>query len=399
MPRTVWLRWRDPGRRTSILRCAHQLHQGIYSSSGSDRGPDQLEPLENNTDIVGERQAHCRALTAEEARVRVQPPGPRPVALAFVPREAVVDRRERPGSHVRRAHDRQRPAIAAEHEAPVADSGQRLVLRRERLHQLRGRPLGTVQHQGGRARRPAPRSRRTQRLSRAARRSRCPRRTTPPLRVDCRLVSGNVIHERHPRQCYRGGPGPRTAETSAHACRTGSSPIAVTLVPRCRACRTGPWPPDGEADRGPRRRRRAAETRPGHSDAVDLPGQYPCQAPDPGMSPGNVTAVAGQLRFSPPGRGRTWLPGASAPYPGITLSDASEQGERAHSRRSGVRHERERRRLLSLITGNSARSSWRRALASRAPPRARASGAGRRAWPGRPGYRPGSGGRDDDMRR
>ena len=74
--------------------------------------------------------------------------------------------------------------------------------------------------------------------------------------------------------------------------------------------------------------------RPGHFDAVDLPGQYPCQAPDPGMSPGNVTAVASQLRFSPPGRRRTWLPGASAPYPGITLSDESEQGERAHSRRS-----------------------------------------------------------------
>jgi hypothetical protein len=69
--------------------------------------------------------------------------------------------------------------------------------------------------------------------------------------------------------------------------------------------------------------------RPGHFDAVDLPGQYPCQAPDLGVSPGNVTAVAGQLRFSPPGRGRTWLPGASVPYPGITLSDESEQGERA----------------------------------------------------------------------
>lgn len=72
--------------------------------------------------------------------------------------------------------------------------------------------------------------------------------------------------------------------------------------------------------------------RPGHFDAVDLPGQYPCQAPDPGVSPGNVTAVASQLRFSPPGRRRTWLPGASAPYLGITLSDESEQGERAHSR-------------------------------------------------------------------
>jgi hypothetical protein len=29
-----------------------------------------------------------------------------------------------------------------------------------------------------------------------------------------------------------------------------------------------------------------------------------------------------------------WLPAASAPCPGITLSDASEPGERAHSRRS-----------------------------------------------------------------
>jgi len=76
-----------------------------------------------------------------------------------------------------------------------------------------------------------------------------------------------------------------------------------------RGRRMGPWPPGGEADRGSRRRRRAAETRPGHSGAVDLPGPHPCQAPDPGMSPGNVTAEAGPLRFSPPGRGRTWLPG------------------------------------------------------------------------------------------
>jgi hypothetical protein len=42
----------------------------------------------------------------------------------------------------------------------------------------------------------------------------------------------------------------------------------------------------------------------------------------------------GRLRFSSPGRGRTWLPGASAPCSGITLSDAGGQEERPQSRRS-----------------------------------------------------------------
>lgn len=55
--------------------------------------------------------------------------------------------------------------------------------------------------------------------------------------------------------------------------------------------------------------------------------------PGSGHEPGNVTAEAGRLRFSPPGRGRTWLPGASAPCLDITLSDVVEQGKRAHSRR------------------------------------------------------------------
>ncbi len=89
---------------------------------------------------------------------------------------------------------------------------------------------------------------------------------------------------------------------------------------------------DGEAGRGVHGAGDERQTRSGHSDAVDLPGLHQCQAPDPDTNPGNVTAEAGRLRFSPPGRGRTWLPGASAPNPGITLSDASEQGERAHSR-------------------------------------------------------------------
>ena len=75
--------------------------------------------------------------------------------------------------------------------------------------------------------------------------------------------------------------------------------------------------------------------RPGHSDAVDLPGLHPCQAPDPGTSPGNVTAEpagCGSVRQDAGGRG---CPERPHPCLGITLSDVSEQGERAHSRRSG----------------------------------------------------------------
>jgi hypothetical protein len=41
---------------------------------------------------------------------------------------------------------------------------------------------------------------------------------------------------------------------------------------------------------------------------------------------------AGRLRFSSPGRGRTSLPGASVPCPGVTLSDAGGQGERTRTR-------------------------------------------------------------------
>jgi hypothetical protein len=119
-----------------------------------------------------------------------------------------------------------------------------------------------------------------------------------------------------------------------HLPRTGSSLIAVTPVPVRRACRTGPWPSDGKADRGSRRRRRAAEAPDGTLRCRR--SSRPASVADPGSGhePGNVTAEVGRLRFGPPGRGRTWLPGASAPCLGITLSDVEGQGERAHSRRS-----------------------------------------------------------------
>jgi hypothetical protein len=129
-----------------------------------------------------------------------------------------------------------------------------------------------------------------------------------------------------------------------------------------RACRTGPSPPGGEADRGSRRRRRAAQTRPGRPGAVDVPWLASGAGPEPGheltdgggrrpwiirragprqaAKPWERHGRAGRLRFSSPGRGRTWLPGASAPHPGITLSDAGGQGERTRTRRSGVSHGR-----------------------------------------------------------
>jgi hypothetical protein len=55
----------------------------------------------------------------------------------------------------------------------------------------------------------------------------------------------------------------------------------------------------------------------------------PVRWPGPGTSrQGRPAAV----QFA--GRGRTWLPGASAPCPGVTLSDASGQGERTRTRLS-----------------------------------------------------------------
>jgi hypothetical protein len=71
------------------------------------------------------------------------------------------------------------------------------------------------------------------------------------------------------------------------------------------------------------------------------------------MRPGNVTAEAGRLRFGPPGCGRTWLPGASAPCLGFTLSDVSEQGKRAHSRRYGRLSSAGYLRSWALITRRS----------------------------------------------
>ena len=98
--------------------------------------------------------------------------------------------------------------------------------------------------------------------------------------------------------------------------------------------------------------------RPERPGAVGVRGLHPGQVPAPGASPRTAGDVSprssggpapvsqaarpreghgrvGRLRFSPPARGRTWLPGAPALGPGVTLSDAGGHGKRAHSRRYG----------------------------------------------------------------
>jgi len=107
-----------------------------------------------------------------------------------------------------------------------------------------------------------------------------------------------------------------------HLPPTGSSLIAVVSALRPRACR-GPMALGDEADPGSRRRRHPSRDAPVPSTSVlaswgspqtrarahGRPGT-PRQAAKPWERHGR----AGRLRFSSPGRGRTWLPGASLPF-------------------------------------------------------------------------------------
>ena len=82
--------------------------------------------------------------------------------------------------------------------------------------------------------------------------------------------------------------------------------VAPVLCPSCML--HGPIAPGGEADRGSRRRRRAAETPAGTPDAVDVLGLHSGQAPNPGTSsrtagdadPGSSSGP-GPVRRSSPG--------------------------------------------------------------------------------------------------
>jgi hypothetical protein len=110
-----------------------------------------------------------------------------------------------------------------------------------------------------------------------------------------------------------------------------------------RARRTGPWPLAVRLTAGHGAGDERQRPRPGHFDAVNLPACIRARPRIRARALGMSLQKTGRLRSSPPRRGRTWLPGASAPCPGITLSDASEQEERAHSRLitsplSGVSH-------------------------------------------------------------
>jgi hypothetical protein len=111
--------------------------------------------------------------------------------------------------------------------------------------------------------------------------------------------------------------------------------------------------PGGEADRRPRRGRRAAGTPAGTPRCRRRRWPVSGSSPRPGPEiPGGRGRRAwiirrpeprqvarprkyhGRLRFSSSARGRTtWLPGALALCPGVTLSDAGGHRERAHSRR------------------------------------------------------------------
>jgi hypothetical protein len=137
-------------------------------------------------------------------------------------------------------------------------------------------------------------------------------------------------------------------------------PLAVKLIaghgaggerrgppPGCPRCHRRPWSASG------------AGPEPGHglprTPALDHSAGRTRQAAKPRERHGR----AGRLRFSSPRRGRTWLPGASAPYPGITLSDAGGQGARTRTRpvcRANVRQHSPRLAQIWMI--GAAADAW-----------------------------------------
>jgi hypothetical protein len=147
-----------------------------------------------------------------------------------------------------------------------------------------------------------------------------------------------------------------------HAAR-GPSPLTVRLIVGHGAGVSGeprPGRPDAAGTRGRlldgRLPTGCLETRgdPGQAEGY-RPRNHPAsQASAGGQAPG-TSRRSPPVRSRSPGRSKVRLPGMSAPCHAVTLSDTGRHGERAHCRRSGVRHERERRRVLSLITESSAR--------------------------------------------
>ena len=130
--------------------------------------------------------------------------------------------------------------------------------------------------------------------------------------------------------------------------RTGSSLIAVALVLRQSCMPRRLMVPGGEADRGSRRGRRGPgrdapvpsassacirvrSRTPGASSramgTLPLVGPWIIQRPGPRQAarPGERHGRADRLWFSSSACGRTWLPGASALCPGVTLSDTEGQ--------------------------------------------------------------------------
>ena len=232
-----------------------------------------------------------------------------------------------------------------------------------RLARPRGHTGGQPPHDGRRQLRRSPKSAAVRLLTSdwiSARRTAGQRAVIQALRlVGCIAIAGmaragswtgRMFMHRHPGLRTHSSDPIRAADR-VFLDRRGAG------TPSRRACRTGLWLPRGEADRGSRRGRRAVGAPAGTPRCRRRPWPASGSGPGPGhelpdgrgrrpwiiqraeprqaAKPRERYGRAGRLRFSSPGRGRTRLPGASAPRPGITLSDAGDQGERTRTRRSG----------------------------------------------------------------
>ena len=109
-----------------------------------------------------------------------------------------------------------------------------------------------------------------------------------------------------------GGPGGEADRGSRRRRRAGTP----AGTPRCRRC---PWPASGSGPGPGTSSRAAGDAGPGSSSGPDSSG---------GQAPG----TSRQCRPAAVQLVGTWLPGAPAPCPGITLSDTGGQEERAHCR-------------------------------------------------------------------
>src|SRR5579862_8586978 len=114
---------------------------------GDGERPDHGKALENGVDRVVEGEPLARGLSAEIAAVGGKPPRARPVALALIPRETVVDRAERLDRDLGGAPDAARRARAVDHHDAIANRRQRCSAIGIVAQQRDGRALGARDHE------------------------------------------------------------------------------------------------------------------------------------------------------------------------------------------------------------------------------------------------------------